>query len=81
LVIAYVKQSTGEEEVSLNATNVKVYGYDNVINIKGAEMGSVANVFDTEGVMIYSGIERSIPVANDGVYIVVVEGHTFKLAL
>ena len=81
LVIAYVKQSTGEEEVSLNATNVKVYGYDNVINIKGAEMGSVANVFDTDGVMIYSGIERSIPVANDGVYIVVVEGHTFKLAL
>lgn len=81
LVIAYVKQSTGEEVVSMTANDIKVYGYDNVINIKGAEMGSVANVFDTDGVMIYSGIERSIPVANDGVYIVVVEGHTFKLAL
>ncbi|MBR6639711.1 MAG: leucine-rich repeat protein [Muribaculaceae bacterium] len=81
LVITYSSKSVDVEDITAQAKDVKVYGYDNTITIKGADVGSVVEVVDTKGVVIYSGIEKSITIDNDGVYIVTVEGRTFKLAL
>ena len=81
LVIVYVKGYTGEEAVLMTTNDVKVYGYDNTITIKGTQDDSVVNVYSTDGKVIYTGTERRIDVETDGVYIVTVEGLTFKLAL
>ena len=70
---------------TLNANNIKVYGYDNTLTVLGAENGGNISVFDMNGKLITSqkafGENDTISLDNDGLYIVKVGNKSFKVIL
>lgn len=62
-------------------TTIKVFSSNNIITIEGADINSEVLIYDAWGYNIYSGIEKQINISLSGIYIVVVEGQTFKLII
>ena len=62
-----------KEEISVISRN----GY---IEITGVENQEV-NVYNLSGQLVYSGMDSTIPVAENGIYIVKVSGKTFKILM
>ena len=74
---------TGVSTLSIN--NIKVYGCDNTLTVTGVEFGDQISVYDLNGTQIYTqnsvGYTNSISLNNNGVYIVKVNGKSFKVML
>ena len=74
---------TGVSTLSIN--NIKVYGCDNTLTVTGVEFGDKISVYDLNGTQIYTqnsvGYTNSISLNNNGVYIVKVNGKSFKVML
>ncbi len=80
LSVVFVKDNDGVE-ATMALTDIKVYGNNRIITINGANQGEAISVYAVNGQLIYNGTNTSIPVAENGVYIVIVGGNTFKVAL
>lgn len=68
------------ENVATNS-NIRVYGYNNLITVSGTEPTDIISIFNSNGQQVYSGFETAINIPNTGIYIVKVAGRTYKVAL
>lgn len=71
---------TGVEDVEAG-DDLKVYGGKGEIIIEGADEGDIAEVYDINGVKVYSGSNRYIKVAGMKVYMVRIGGRIHKVVV
>ena len=74
-----VVASSAVEDV--NYSNIKVYAENGNIVIEGANDGEKVEIYSVNGQCVYNGTETTIPVATKGMYIVRINGNTFKVML
>lgn len=83
LSISFEQVATGIK--SENKNNVKAYGNSGVLQLTGLNAGEAVKVMDTSGALIKtfkaSNSETSITLEPNHVYLINVEGKTFKVAL
>ena len=69
---------------TLNANNLKVYGYNETLTVTGTEYGDTISIYDLNGAMLKTqnsvGSTNNISLDN-GIYIVKVNGKSFKVML
>lgn len=69
---------------TLNANNLKVYGYNETLTVTGTEYGDTISIYDLNGSMLKTqnsvGSTNNISLDN-GIYIVKVSGKSFKVML
>ncbi|MCH5246374.1 MAG: leucine-rich repeat domain-containing protein [Muribaculaceae bacterium] len=75
-----VSETVGVKEVELS-TGVTVVTDGRVIEIRGAAEDSEVTIVNLNGVVIYRGTQKVIPVPAQGVYIATVENSAFKLSV
>lgn len=80
LSIVFIKNDGGVAN-TINDNNINVKASGNVISIVGADDFSDVKIYNTAGNMIYNGYEKTIALDGNGVYILTVEGRTFKFAM
>lgn len=80
LIVVFEKIPTGVEPLTLT-NDIKVYVKDGFVEIVGANAESVVNIYDTMGISKYIGKDNSIYLEDSGIYILTVEGRTFKFAM
>ena len=80
LTVVFEKIPTGVEPLALT-NDIKVYAKDGFIEVVGANANSVVNIYDTMGISKYVGIDNRIYLEDNGIYILTVEGRTFKFAM
>lgn len=66
--------SAGESEIN-------VYGKRGMIFIEGVLDDEIIEVYNSSGLCIYSGTERSIMIPTSGIYVVKIAGKAFKVAV
>ena len=79
LSIVFVKDAVGVESTLANDIKVCVNG--NTVTILGADEFDDVEIYNTSGINVYNGIEKSITLESNGIYILTVEGQTFKFAM
>ena len=79
LSIVFVKDDGGVESALANDIKVCVNG--NTVTILGADEFDDVEIYNTSGINVYNGIEKSITLDSNGIYILTVEGQTFKFAM
>ena len=79
LSIVFVKDDGGVESTLANDIKVRVNG--NTVTILGADEFDDVEIYNTSGINVYNGIEKSITLDSNGIYILTVEGQTFKFAM
>ena len=79
LSIVFVKDDGGVESTLANDIKVCVNG--NTVTILGADEFDDVEIYNTSGINVYNGIEKSITLDSNGIYILTVEGQTFKFAM
>ena len=79
LSIVFVKNDGGVESTLANDIKVCVNG--NTVTILGADEFDDVEIYNTSGINVYNGIEKSITLDSNGIYILTVEGRTFKFAM
>ena len=79
LNIVFVKDDNGVASTLSN--NIKVCVNGNTVTILGADEFADVEIYNTYGVNVYNGIEKSITLDSNGIYILTVEGCTFKFAM
>ncbi len=79
LSIVFVKDAVGVESTLANDIKVCVNG--NTVTILGADEFDDVEIYNTSGINVYNGIEKSITLESNGIYILTVEGETFKFAM
>ena len=79
LSIVFVKNDGGVESTLANDIKVCVNG--NTVTILGADEFDDVDIYNTSGINVYNGIEKSITLDSNGIYILTVEGETFKFAM
>ena len=69
---------------TLSSNNLKVYGYENNLTLSGTEYGDTISIYDLNGALIQThistGLSNNISL-NNGIYIVKVNGKSFKVIL
>ena len=80
LSIVFVKND-GSVANALVDNDIKVCVRGNVVTITGADEFSDVEIYNTAGTTIYTGIDKSITIDSNGIYILTVEGRTFKFAM
>ena len=80
LSIVFVKND-GSVANALVDNDIKVCVRGNVVTITGADEFSDIEIYNTAGTTIYTGIDKSITIDSTGIYILTVEGRTFKFAM
>ena len=80
LSIVFVKND-GSVANALVDNDIKVCVRGNVVTITGADEFSDVKIYNTAGTTIYTGIDKSITIDSNGIYILTVEGRTFKFAM
>lgn len=80
LSIVFVKND-GSVANALVDSDIKVYVKGNTVTITGADEFSDVEIYNTAGTTIYTGIDKSITIDSTGIYILTVEGRTFKFAM
>ena len=80
LNIVFVKNDGGVEN-TLFDNDIKVCVTGNIVTIYGADEFSNVEIYNTAGATIYNGIDKSITLDNNGIYILTVEGRTFKFSM
>lgn len=79
LSIVFVKDDGGVESTLANDIKVCVNG--NTVTILGADEFADVEICNTSGINVYNGIEKSITLDSNSMYILTVEGRTFKFAM
>ena len=79
LSIVFVKDDGGVESTLANDIKVCVNG--NTVTILGADEFDDVEIYNTSGINVYNGIEKSITLDSNGIYILTVEGEIFKFAM
>ena len=79
LSIVFVKDVSSVEQAL--AYDIKVSVNGNTITILGADEFAEIEIYNTSGINVYNGIEKSITLDANNIYILTVEGHTFKFAM
>ena len=81
--VAY--ESTSDEIATVSQSQVKVFGTDNAIVVRGAAAGELVSVYATDGVLVGSSVagrgDVSFRVKSGATYIVKVASSTLKVAL
>jgi hypothetical protein len=80
LVVVFEKIDTSVEPIS-EKNNIKVYAYNGEVRIVGAEPQSEVSIYNSIGALVYKGNDKTIVLNGNGVYILTVEGRTFKFAM
>lgn len=80
LSVVFEKIPTGIEPISMT-NDIKVYAKDGFVEIIGADADSVVNINDTMGISKYIGKDNRIYLEDNGIYILTVEGRTFKFTM
>ena len=80
LTVVFEKIPTGVEPLALT-NDIKVYAKDGFVEIVGTDADSVVNIYDTMGISKYIGKDNRIYLEDNGIYILTVEGRTFKFAM
>lgn len=80
LNIVFVKND-GRVANALIDNDIKVCVKGNIVTIFGADEFSDAEIYNTAGATIYNGIDKSITLDTNGIYILTVEGCTFKFSI
>lgn len=70
--------TTGCEDITFNE-NLKVYTVGRSLHVVNAAEGAVVSVFNTSGQLVASTVADTVLLPAQGVYIVNVEGRTFKV--
>lgn len=82
LVVVFEKiDSTTQLGSIYEKNNIKVYARNGEVRVLGAEMQSEVAIYNSSGTLVYKGFENTIALNNSGVYILTIEGRTFKFAL
>ena len=79
LSIVFVKDVSSVEQAL--AYDIKVSVNGNTITILGADEFAEVEIYNTSGINVYNGIEKSITLDANNIYILTVEGRTFKFAM
>ena len=80
LNIVFVKNDGGVAN-ALIENDIKVHVTGNIVTISGADEFSNVEIYNTAGATIYNGIDKSITLDCNGIYILSVEGCTFKFSM
>lgn len=80
LNIVFVKNDGGVAN-ALIENDIKVHVTGNIVTISGADEFSNVEIYNTAGATIYNGIDKSITLDYNGIYILSVEGCTFKFSM
>lgn len=80
LSVVFEKIPTGIEPLSMT-NDIKVYAKDGFVEIVGADADSVVNIYDTMGISKYIGKDNRIYLEDSGIYILTIDGRTFKFAM
>ncbi len=78
-VVFEARQDAGANSVAID--HITVSAVNRTIIISGADDDSRAEVYDTAGIQIYNGTDRSIGIDRQGVFIVRISGKTYKVML
>lgn len=82
-----IKLSSGTDDENYHTTGVQTVKIDDTISvttnglmltINGADENAVVRVYDTKGILLKETTEKSILLPNAGVYVLTVEGVSFK---
>ena len=79
LNIVFVKDNSSVTNTFDN--NIKVCICGNSVTILGADEFADVEICNTSGINVYNGIEKSITLDANNIYILTVEGRTFKFAM
>lgn len=80
LIVVFKKIPSGVDSLALT-NDIKVFAKNGFIEIVGANADSVVNIYDTMGISKYIGKDNRIYLEDSGIYILTVDGHTFKFAM
>ena len=80
LNIVFVKNDGGVANALID-NDIKVCVKGNIVTIFGADEFSDVEIYNTAGATIYNGIDKSITLDTNGIYILTVEGCTFKFSI
>ena len=80
LNIVFVKND-GSVANTLIDNDIKVCVTGNIVTIYGADEFSNVEIYNTAGATIYNGIDKSITLDANGIYILTIEGRTFKFSM
>ena len=65
----------------INAKSVKVTVNNGIINVEGVDEGTIVYVYNTNGTLVYNGMDSKISLRSNGVYIIKVLDRVFKVIL
>ena len=80
LNIVFIKDDGGVANALID-NNIKVCVKGNIVTITGADEFSEVEIYNTAGATIYNGIDKSITLDANGIYILSIEGRTFKFSM
>ena len=80
LVVVFEKIDTSIELIS-EKNDIKVYANNGEVRIVGADAQSEVAIYNSIGALVYKGYDKTIAHNENGVYILTVEGRTFKFAM
>lgn len=80
LNIVFVKNDGSVANTFANE-DIKVSVVGNTITIVGADEFAEVEIYNTAGMIVYTGTEKTITLDGTGVYILTVDGYTFKFAM
>ncbi|MBQ2045868.1 MAG: leucine-rich repeat protein [Muribaculaceae bacterium] len=80
LVVVFEKIDTSIEPIS-EKNDIKVYANNGEVRIVGADAQSEVAIYNSIGALVYKGYDKTIAHNENGVYILTVEGRTFKFAM
>jgi hypothetical protein len=80
LNIVFIKDDGGVANALID-NDIKVCVKGNIVTITGADEFSEVEIYNTAGATIYNGIDKSITLDANGIYILSIEGRTFKFSM
>lgn len=80
LNIVFIKDDGGVANALID-NDIKVCVKGNIVTITGADEFSEVEIYNTAGATIYNGIDKSITLETNGIYILSIEGRTFKFSM
>lgn len=73
------KISTGVDDINSDLDDIRVTVTDGTIHIRGTQCAALAELYNLDGLKIYSGKERDINVNSHGTFVLRIGHRTFKL--
>lgn len=74
-------QTTDIDDISDAEGRIFIVVNGNEVTICGADDGSLATVFDTAGMTVYRGLDRTITIGTPGLYMLNIADETFKFII